>query len=212
MTGRYIKIDEKVVQTISLLSDMKEAKNMEIFNQAIIALEGGLNRDGIKALANEMGDDVNEATLIKIVQGSSILLWDLVKGAPTDLTSITEALQGMGMKHALVCEFLDMYEANRLRLNNLKGALAISKRRYKDLEWRLDVEMARRQMTTMSAPKYQVRLDVYDPRGGDVGHGTEESFEFQSDYANMVHMEKELEKALDELATVHGQRMTGYIK
>ena len=43
------------------------------------------------------------------------------------------------------------------------------------------------------------------PKGGDVGHGTEESFEFQSDYANMVHMEKELEKALDELATVHGQ-------
>jgi hypothetical protein len=67
-------------------------------------------------------------------------------------------------------------------------------------------------MTSMSAPKYQIRLDVYDPRGGNVGTGTEESFEFQSDYANLVHMEKELEKALDELATVHGQRMTGYIK
>ena len=212
MTGRYINIDEKIVQTISLLSELDEEKYVGIFAQAITALEGGLNKDSIKVLAEEMGGKVKEATLIKIVQASSILLWDLVKGAPTDLMGISEALQSMGMKHALVDEFLGLYEANRQRLNNLKGALAISKRRYKDLEWRLDVELARRQLTTMSAPKYQIRLDVYDPRGGNLKNGTEESFEFQSDYANMVHMERELEKALDELATVHGQRMTGYIK
>jgi hypothetical protein len=210
MTGRYINISTEVVQTISLLSDLDEDKYVQVFDEALKALEGGLNKAGIKALAGYMGG--KEATLMKIVQASSILLWDLVKGAPTDLKSISEALQSMGMKHALVSAFLGQYEANRQRLNNLKGALAISKRRYKDLEWRLDVEVARRQMTSMSAPKYQIRLDVYDPRGGNVGTGTEESFEFQSDYANLVHMEKELEKALDELATVHGQRMTGYIK
>ena len=121
------------MQIISLLSDLEEDKHMELFNQAIIALEGGLDRDSIKALAKEMGDEVKDATLTKIVQASSILLWDLVKGAPADFTNISEALQSMGMKHALVCEFLDMYEANRLRLNNLKGALAISKRRYKKI-------------------------------------------------------------------------------
>ena len=211
MAGRYIDLDEKVVQTISVLgqSPLKVEAYSEVFEQAIVALENGLNKEAIGALASH---GVSEANLSKIIQASSILLWDLTKGAPRDTESIGKALQLMGMSFGVADEFLKTYEGNRLRLNNLKGALAISKRRYKDLEWRLDVELARRQVSVMSQPKFQIRLDVYDPRGDEVGLSQEESFHMQADYANLLHMQKELERALEEATSLHGQRMTGYIK
>lgn len=211
MSDRYINLDEKVVHTISALggTSLKDEAYSGVFEQAIVALECGLNEESINALASEK---MGRSDLTKIVQASSILMWDLTKGAPRDTGPISKAMQGMGMKFAVADEFLKKYNASRTRLNDLKGALAISKRRYKDLEWRLDVELSGRQMSVMSAPKFQIRIDVYDPRGDEVGLSQEESFLLESDYSNMLHMQRELERALAESNSLHGQRMTGYIK
>lgn len=211
MSVQYINLDEKIVQTISALgaTSLTQESYAAVFEQAIVALESGLNEEGIGALATA---GLSNSDLTKIVQGSSILMWDLTKGAPRDTAGISKAMQVMGMKFAVADEFLKKYDSCRTRLNDLKGALAISKRRYKDLEWRLDVELSRRQMSVMSAPKFQIRVDVYDPRGDEVGLSREESFLLESDYANMLHMQKELERALSEANSLHGQRMTGYIK
>ena len=38
--------------------------------------------------------------------------------------------------------------------------LAISHRKYNNLTWRLDVELARRSMHVMTEPKYMIRLDI----------------------------------------------------
>jgi putative glycosyltransferase len=42
----------------------------------------------------------------------------------------------------------------------LKNRLAISHRKYNNLTWRLDVELARRSMHVMTEPKYMIRLDI----------------------------------------------------
>ena len=211
MSDRYINLDEKVVHTISALggTSLKKEAYSGVFEQAIVALESGLNEDTISALVSE---GVSKSDLTKIVQASSILFWDLTKGAPRETAAISEALQLMGMKFNVADEFLKKYNSSRSRLNSLKGALAISKRRYKDLEWRLDVELSRRQVSVMCTPKFQIRVDVYDPRGDEIGRSREESFLLESNYSNMLHMQKELERALAEVNSLHGQRMTGYIK
>jgi hypothetical protein len=57
-----------------------------------------------------------------------------------------------------------------------------------------------------------VRLDVYNARAGASGEGEEESLHLQADYANLKHMQMELQRAMDELNSKHGQRITRYIK
>jgi len=98
------------------------------------------------------------------------------------------------------------------KLKEMKGALAMSKRRYKQLTWRLDVELARRNLTQLTEPKYMIRLDVYDPRDGLLEKPKVESFSLQSDFANLKRVQTELQRALAELAAPHAQRLVRYIK
>ena len=78
--------------------------------------------------------------------------------------------------------------------------------------WRLDVELARRNMSVITQPKFLVRLDVFDARDGTSGQSREESMHLQADYANLKHMQQELQRAMDHLSSKHGQRITRYIK
>jgi len=98
------------------------------------------------------------------------------------------------------------------KLREVKGALSMSKLRYKQLTWRLDVELARRNMTQMTEPKFMLRLDVFDPRDGLVEQPKVESFHLQSDFANLKRVQNELQRALAELNSPHAQRLVRYIK
>ena len=98
------------------------------------------------------------------------------------------------------------------KIKEMKGALSMSKCRYKSFTWRLDVELARRNMTVMTDPKYMIRLDVYDPRDGLLEKPKVESFHVQADFANLKRVQSELQRALAELASPHAQRLVRYIK
>ena len=78
-------------------------------------------------------------------------------------------------------------------------------------------------MATTVQPTYLMRIDLISPtasgagaRDGinedvDLSAGSEEAIHMQTSYANLKHLQKELESALDELSGVHAQRLTRYI-
>jgi ABC-type cobalamin transport system ATPase subunit len=57
----------------------------------------------------------------------------------------------------------------------------------------------------MAEPKFQLRLDLQTP------NQSETSLHLQSDYSNMKRLQKELQRAVDELSGTHSQRLTRYI-
>jgi hypothetical protein len=60
-------------------------------------------------------------------------------------------------------------------------------------------------MSTMAEPKFQLRLDLQVPSQA------ESSLHLQCDYSNMKRMQKQLQLAVEELASTHCQRLTRYI-
>ena len=92
--------------------------------------------------------------------------------------------------------------------------LGLSKRRYKDLTWRLDMELARRNVTVITEPKFMLRLDVLNSCSGTAADGGPlvERFHLQSDFANLKRLQGELQRALTELSAPHAQRLVRYIK
>ena len=211
-SGKYITFAPEVVEQVAALSALTVDLYPSVFNLAVQTLEGGLDAAKIGSIA-QLGK-FDASILSKVVQAASILLWECTKGSPPkdDLSGILRSLRQAGWAAPLAEAFCQSFKENRIRLSNLKGALAISKRRYKDFVWRLDVELGRRNMSVITQPKYMVRLDVYNAREGASGEGDEESLHLQADFANLKHMQMELQRAMDDLASKHGQRITRYIK
>lgn len=106
---------------------------------------------------------------------------------------------------------------------------------FKDLAWRLDVEIGKRSLQASAVPKYQIRLDLahtnsslsslqhsnhsnttidngfveYAAVNSPQEHTT--SLHLQADLANMKNLQNQLQKMLQEVNGVHGQRLTRYI-
>ena len=99
--------------------------------------------------------------------------------------------------------------------------------RYLDMEWRLDIELARRNMTSVQPiPKYMIRLDFTDQDHSSVSAQLDnsvsntagssntqgiESLHLEMTYANMKNLQRELQTALDQMNSLHSQRFSKYI-
>ena len=73
---------------------------------------------------------------------------------------IRDALTNANLSNELVEAFSQVYKEHRRTFVELKNALSISHRKYNNITWRLDVELARRSMHVMTEPKYMIRLDI----------------------------------------------------
>jgi hypothetical protein len=84
-------------------------------------------------------------------------------------------------------------------------------------------QLAKRNMHVMSEPKYLVRLDlVNNAIAADEGSSTSrsaviasankyQSYHLQADHAAMKLLEQELQRAVDEVNSVHCQRINRYL-
>ncbi len=67
---------------------------------------------------------------------------ECAKVAAKDLSTLKDILLQLGLGEELVGVFLKVFHENRKRILRLKGALGLSEYSYKDLSWRLDVEVS----------------------------------------------------------------------
>jgi len=82
-------------------------------------------------------------------------------------------------------------------------------RRYQHLEWRLDVEIARRTVAQDATPTFMLRLDT--SQSSAVGSEPRSSH-MSADYASLKHLQAQLEAAVREEQSVHARRFQRYIQ
>jgi putative aminopeptidase FrvX len=80
------------------------------------------------------------------------------------------------------------------------------------MSWRIDVELGRRSLASTVKPAYMIRMDVLPANAsaetGDHTDASEpagtqiESIHMEASYASLKNLQKELERAVDELAGV----------
>eukprot|EP00744_Colponema_vietnamica_P022282 GILI01031990.1.p1 GENE.GILI01031990.1~~GILI01031990.1.p1 ORF type:complete len:201 (+),score=18.98 GILI01031990.1:69-671(+) len=77
---------------------------------------------------------------------------------------------------------------------------------YRDLTWRLDMQVGTRSTPRCMNPMFLLKLDVTDI------DNQPQSFMLQSDFANVKNLCSSLEKALQEASSTHARRMMKYIQ
>lgn len=102
---------------------------------------------------------------------------------------------------------LKVYSEHKDKIISGFAFFGMSLPEYKNLEWRLDVELSSRTVSQEAAPKYTLRLDLSE------GSSTKyRSLAFHSDFANMKNLLCRLEDAAAEERGVHARRFQRYIR
>jgi hypothetical protein len=199
-----LNISQTNVSRLSSLAKLPAEYHEPLLTFGLNVLEGDSTSDTLDNISGACG--VKKEDLYILCQSAATMFWEFAKGIQKDMSAIGEILRQLKFPEVLIDIFMKVYKENKTRIANLKGSLALSNQRYKDLTWRLDVELARRNMHVVTEPKFMLRLDVtkQDTR-------LEESYHLQADYANMKRLNTELSRALKEAETVHCQRLSRYI-
>jgi len=74
------------------------------------------------------------------------------------------------------------------------------------MDWRLDVEVAKRTADSVAIPNYSVRIDTVGGEGGETG-----AIEFTADAAQMRNLRDKLVEVLKEHEDKHAQRFVKYL-
>jgi hypothetical protein len=75
------------------------------------------------------------------------------------------------------------------------------------MQSQLAEQIARRNISNITEPKFMLRLDVGQANTPEVV----DSIHLQADYGNMKRLHTELQRALNEMQGVHAQRLSRYI-
>ena len=89
--------------------------------------------------------------------------------------------------------------------------VATSREHYRDLRWRLDIEIGRRTARAgLANPSFLLELKT---RGGSKGGAAQENVHLlQADYANLKMLQQELKHALAEAKSTHSARVQRYLR
>jgi len=112
-----------------------------------------------------------------------------------------DSVKALGFADDLQTELLGHYVRNRTEIRRLQMEMSASLPHYHDLEWRLDVQLASRSLRQQVEPVIMLKLHVED---GD----QKETKLLQTDPANLIHLTRTLEEALQELNSAHCRRIS----
>lgn len=173
--------------------------------------------------------NTNVDTLMTITDSLATLFWEFSKCPPRIINMGQNILLQTGLSSDIVVAFMSSFRENEITIAQLKRNLAVHQDSFHDLAWRLDVEVARRNMHVMATPVYMLRLDLTSSRDHHHPPSNHDSItettidnpssmssslvslHLQADYANMKQMQTELQRAVDTLQSAHCQRLSRHI-
>ena len=106
------------------------------------------------------------------------------------------------------CKILaDFYRGKREEIVSVvKKSTTLAIPDFTSLRWRLEVEVASRTRYNETKPSFLLELGTQNGDGGQV-----EKTLLEADYANLKHVQNELENALQELKSTHALRVARYL-
>lgn len=226
--SKIITFDARIISDLKALTDDSSCATLftedtNLFEISLRIIEGRKQSSIQEIFQQTSIGAFSSEQYLALCKATGTLFWEAGKNASKDASTLEGILLQLGLAEHYVVPFCAAFRANRRRIVALKSVLDLSIHRYQNLEWRLDIELARRNSTTVTEPKFQLRLDVSTidssstesplPSNSFAVSVSETctSHHLQADYANMKNLQVQLQKALDELGGVHSQRMMRYI-
>jgi hypothetical protein len=203
--ARYLTLDTSLVTKLQQLPSFVPTDTQTSFlNKAVTLLEeGGINEADMDELQQKC-----KFTTVEEIEDSlrvaGMMLWELVKAVPPSSSAVEDILTSLQLPKPLVTAFVQSFETKRRTLLELKSSLHVGCKHFYNMDWRLDLELARRSSSATFEPKYAMKLSVRDDDVVD-------SYHLTANYANMKRLHEGLKEALDEISKTHCQRVIRYI-
>ena len=207
MTEKYLAFEENDINLMLNLSQRID----KLDNKKIITKWTFVTDTAILALLGQntiLDNDNNDDDTSSYIEAMAKIYWEIVKASPLSQEAIEDIFISLKLSNPLAKLSAESFFKQNHRLLILKKDSRFAANHYDDLNWRLDIEVVRRNSTMIMKPEYTLGLTLRDSK---TQNDTKSHYELKSNYANMKKMLDSLVDANKELSRNHSQRFVRYI-
>ncbi|KAM4629023.1 COMM domain-containing protein 2 [Polymixia lowei] len=196
-------LSDEYREHLVFLPKVEPAVVVEFGRIAVEFLKRGINPKIYEGAARKLNFPME--TVQHGVEGLMFLLTESSKLMISEL-DFQDSVLVLGFSKELNQVLLQLYVDNRKEIRSILTQLAPCLPSYHNLEWRLDVQLARRSLRQQVVPMVTMRLLL----ATDGGNNT--SRVLQTDPSTLLHLIATLETALAAMKTNHARRILRNIK
>ncbi|KAJ4458184.1 putative COMMD2 protein [Paratrimastix pyriformis] len=222
-----ILFSDKHKQDLSFLTQLSEEFLHELCQKAVEFIVDGGNEKIFAAAARTL--QIDEAVIRNLIDGVSFLLVESSKLQISE-RDFNDSVAALSYPEPLAKALLQLYLDNRGAIREKLASLPAPIPHYKNLEWRLEAQVASRlhplgaevepaftlRLATSNVPATQTAMQgVLAPASNDAAPGAGQATTqviLGADVANLRHLYLELDRALREVQSVHARRVMRYVK
>eukprot|EP00057_Strongylocentrotus_purpuratus_P030213 XP_781013.1 PREDICTED: COMM domain-containing protein 2 [Strongylocentrotus purpuratus] len=195
-------LDDEHKEHLNFLANVDSSVLQEFCKIALEFMRKGIAQKVYQGAAQKL--NVDAETVKHGVEGLMYLLTESARLMVSEL-DFQDSIAILGFSQGLCKDLLGLYTENRAEIRSILGEMAMDLPHYRNLEWRLDVELASRSLRHQTIPTVVMKLHTEDCGKKDV-------HVLQTDPVNLVHLTQTLEGALAEVKTQHVEEYQKYHK
>ena len=199
-----LSFDAKTKDDLTICKTIKADFFAQFCKIALDFLKGGANQKMLKGAGQKLKVKPED---VEVAVGSiARILMDGTKKALTE-NDLLFSIGDLGLSSEC-CQVLSKFYGEKKDeiISVLEKSKSSAIPEFVSLNWTLAVEVARRTRHNEAKPSFLIELGTKR----DHITGTEKTL-LQADYANMKHVQNELENALQELKSTHALRVARYL-
>jgi COMM domain containing 2 len=191
---------EKIKKDIEILKSIDEKLLAEFVKISVEFLQHGANRKKFVAAAKAL--QVSVAAVQASVEGLSWLLSECSRRLISE-RDFVDSFEALGFSEPFCQQLHSLYAVQREHIRRVLAERAFAVPSYDTLRWRMDVKLASRAVHHSADVVYLLELSL------DNG---ERKHLLEADRANLIHVTKQLERALATFRSGHVNRIMRNIK
>jgi len=163
----------------------------------------GANQKVYTAAAKKLG---NDSKLVQAgVEGLMYLFTEASKRALSEM-DFNDSVMMLGFSEELHQKLMQLFMENKDEIRRISGQLGMTLQSYKDVQWRIDAQIASRTLRQHTEPTLTMKFDTSDVNSNDV------SILLQTDPKTLNRITQQLDAALKAVKSSHYRRVTRSIK
>ncbi|KAJ8030840.1 COMM domain-containing protein 2 [Holothuria leucospilota] len=190
-------LDEEHKSHLTYLIETDNGVVEEFGRIAMEFIRNGPNPKLYQSAAQKLDSDATKVR--RAVEGLMHLLTEATRLELSEI-DFQDSVITLGFSPEKKEHMLQLYIENRKEIKNILLEMCMDLPHYRNLEWRLDVEVASRSLRHQVVPSILMKLHTED-------NGTKTTQVLQTDPVNLVHLTKSLEQALAEVKSQHCRRI-----
>ncbi|XP_029906241.1 COMM domain-containing protein 2 [Myripristis murdjan] len=199
-------LSEEHKEHLAFLPQVDAAVVAEFGRIALEFLRRGPSPKVYEGAARKLGFPVE--TVQHGVEGLMFLMTESSKLMISEV-DFRDSVLVLGFNEELNDVLLQLYMQHRSQIRSILSLLPAQMPAYRNLEWRLDVQLASRSLRQQVVPMVTMRLLLAK---GDGVHGEHSARVVQTDPATLLHLISTLEASLAAMKTNHARRILRNIK